>query len=200
MKKNLNSEIDGIDIRTVSPQEFQRLCRSFIINVAHRAGIGLVECEDVYQEIMVKLFLKDGFRNFNPARRLTAYLATVVRRTAYDMFARTACFSFMEPEVMELVCDEAYSSSPAQERAERAEYARELLGRGIEILRTRMRETRQIDALVMRELEGKTTEETARLLGESVDYIHLACYRCKAKLRGIITELKREEETRKFCA
>lgn len=48
MKKNLNSEIDGIDIRTVSPQEFQRLCRSFIINVAHRAGIGLVECEDVY--------------------------------------------------------------------------------------------------------------------------------------------------------
>lgn len=200
MPANKYPEIDAIDLKTISPEEFQRLCKSFIISLAHRRGLDFGECEDVFQEIMVKLFLKDALRNYNPERRLTAYLATIVQREAKDRRDVLARISAMEPETLERVCDAEYQAESSMEARERAEYARVLIHRGLELLRGRIRESKQVDALVMHELEGKTTEETARRIGESVEYVYLACHRGRKRLAEIISKLIREGEKRKFCA
>ena len=193
MKQNTYSEIDAINLRTISPEAFERLCRPFIINVAHRTGLDLDECKDVYQKIMTDLFMNDSFRHFDPSKRLTAYLATVTRRMARKVFAKTArCFA-TEPNDLERVCDEAYSSSSGIDRTEQAEYARELIYRGLEILRGKVRTPKQVEALVLCELEEKSPEEAAQRIGESVGYIWVACHRCRKKLAEIIRCLNYEE-------
>lgn len=200
MKANTYPEIDAIDLKTVSPQEFQRLCRKFIIGVAHRTGLDFGECEDVFQGIMEKVFIRNAFKNFDPARRLTAYLATIVKRDAYERITVLAKVSAMEPNTLEQVCDAEYSTESSIEKKEQTEFARDIIHKGLEVLRRRIRNPKQVDALIMREIEGKNTEETARLLGESVHYVHLACHRCRERLAEIISKLMREEEGRKFCA
>lgn len=200
MPANKYPEIDAIDLKTISPEEFQRLCKSFIISLARRRGLDFGECEDIFQEIMVKVFMKNAFRTFNSDRRLTAYLATIVRREATERIDSLARISAMEPETLEKVCDAEYPAESPMEAKEHAEYARHLVRRGLEVLRGRIREPKQVDALVMHELEGKTTEETARRIGESVEYVHLACHRSRKRLAKIISELLREEDKGKFCA
>jgi DNA-directed RNA polymerase specialized sigma24 family protein len=144
--------------------------------------------------------MKDAFRNFNSERRLTAYLATIVQREAKDRRDVLARISAMEPESLERVCDAEYQAESSFEIQEHVEYARHLVRRGLEILRGRIREQKQVDALIMHELEEKNTEETARRNGESVEYVHLACHRGKKRLAEIILELIREEDKGKFCA
>ncbi len=193
MKQNTNSEIDTINLRTISPDGFERICRSFIINVAHRTGLDLDACKDVYQNIMTDLFMNDSFRHFNPSKRLTPYLATITRRMAHDVFTKTGrCFA-TDPNDLERVCDEAYSSSSGIDRMEQTEYARELVYRGLEILRRKVRTPKQVEALVLCELEEMSPEEAAQRIGESVGYIRVACHRCRKKLAEIVRCLIYEE-------
>ena len=200
MSANKYPEIDAINLKTISPEEFQRLCKSFIISLAHRRGLDFGECEDVFQEIMVKVFMKNAFRNFNPECRLTAYLATVVQREASERRTVLARISATDPETLTKMCDaECLAESPIKAK-KRIEYARDLVRRGLDVLRGRIREPKQVEALIMHDLEGKSTEETARRIGESVEYVHLACHRGRKRLAEIIPELIREEEDRKFCA
>jgi len=79
------------------------------------------------------------------------------------------------------------------ERQLQLEENRKLLHRALEILRGRLRNSTQVDALVLNALEDKPVAEVASILGMTPQQVSLACHRCKKMLKSIIISLKQQD-------
>ncbi len=186
--------IDLIDLNLVSAGEFDRLCHQFIVTNAHSTGLDLMECELVCNDILHKIFVQHSFGNFSSSRGgFRAYLASSARNLARNYIRRNRHYDFQPPEILEITSDSTCGDDSLERRLQ-AEENSELLHTAIGILRTRLRNPIQAEALVLNSLEEKPIPEVARLLDMTPQQVSLACCRCRKMLKGIIIELKEKQE------
>ena len=101
-------------------------------------------------------------------------------------------FVFQAEEELEQNIDST-GADTSLERQLQLEENRERLHRALEILRDRLRNSKQVDALVLNTLDDKSVAEVASILGMTPQQVSLACHRCKKMLKSIIISLKQQD-------
>ena len=143
-----------------------------------------VAAEDVAQDTMLKLWaVHDDLRNAEHARRL---VSTVARQIAIDFLRRRQRTSALVVPMDDCTTDGHDNDSP-QSRMETAEDER--------WLRQRMANlpTREMQVMEMRQTEGKTNDEIARIMGITPASVATML---SAARRKIFEELKKRNERR----
>ena len=216
----VDDSIDLIDLNTITVGEFDRLCHPFIFIAARKTGLNAIDCDAVCNDILIKIFVQHKLATFDSAiSSLKSYLYKMARNTALNYIrrdyyqhtvktkadnsnaskdgkavskVRSKRFIYQTDKELEQNSDSTVADT-SLERQLQLEENSELLHRALDILRDRLRNSTQVDALVLNALDEKPVAEVARILCMTPQQVSLACHRCKKMLKSIIIGLKQQD-------
>ncbi|MGQ9470148.1 MAG: RNA polymerase sigma factor [Candidatus Aminicenantales bacterium] len=149
-----------------------------IFNMAYQFCGRREEAEDLTQEIFMKIYL--SLSKFNPNKNLTAWVLTLAKNHLIDTYRKTK-----QERQQRQDFDENFQPGlePGPEDKLMTEADRRLLWHGLDKLPA---ETRL--AIILREIQGKSYEETADILGIPVGTVKSRINRGKLQLAQILRQ------------
>lgn len=136
------------------------------------------EAEDLTQEIFLKIYT--SLAKFDPEKNLTAWVLTLAKNHLIDTYRKTKQERSQRQNFDEYVQPDL---EPGPEERLMAEADRRLLWQGLDKLPA---ETRL--AVILREIQGKSYEETAEILGVPVGTVKSRVSRGKLQLAQILRQ------------
>jgi RNA polymerase sigma-70 factor (ECF subfamily) len=162
--------------RLGDPAAFERLMlrhERLVLVTALRLTGNMPDAQDVSQEVFLKLYR--NLRKVDGAGSIAGWLYRVTVNACRDLQRRK------RPEVpVEFVEDLAAGGMDPQQAATEAERRRVLE------MSLRMLPEKERAALVLRDLEGLSTEEVARALGSSQATVRSQISKARVKVRGFV--------------
>ncbi|HEV3197361.1 MAG TPA: sigma-70 family RNA polymerase sigma factor [Bryobacteraceae bacterium] len=155
---------------------FEQLMRQYermVLVTALRLMGSIADAQDVSQEVFLKLYRNLG--KVESSGAFPGWLYRVTVNTCHDLRRRRPASASME-DAPEMVCGEA---DPQQQTV--AEERRRVLHLSLRMLSEKERE-----ALVLRDLEGLSTDEVARLLGSSEATVRSQISKARVKVKGFV--------------
>jgi RNA polymerase sigma-70 factor (ECF subfamily) len=167
-------------------QAFEELVlrhRQKVVAVAQRITNSREDAEDVAQESFHKAFLHlDGFQEKS---RFSTWLTRIAMNEAFMLLRRTRGIVEVLPENpddgmrsnWEAFVDRSPNPEESYLRRERTEFLTEAINR----LGSKVRTT-----MLLRDMEGRSVEETARILGASIAAVKARVFQGRRKLRRTV--------------
>ena len=158
--------------------------QSKVLRILGFLGVPAQDCEDVAQEVFVRVFRH--LKGFRTGQSFGAWIYRVTVNAAHDYRTRRGRRAAGETgwqDGLEAAPDER--PGPAESARERE--LREALGQALETLTERER-----SVFVLRELEGLETAEVARSLGISAITVRRHLFRARRRLRTILADLEKK--------
>jgi RNA polymerase sigma-70 factor (ECF subfamily) len=167
-------------------QAFEELVLRYerrVLAVAQRITDNREDAEDVAQESFCKAFLHLG--NFQEKSRFSTWLTRIAMNEAFMLLRRRQRVFEALPEspdddpksASEAFVDQSPSPEESCLRRERTEH----LAKAINCLGPKIRTT-----IVLRDMEERSLEETAQILGASISAVKARVFQGRRKLRGTV--------------
>ena len=167
-------------------QAFEELVlrhRQRVLAVAQRITKNQEDAEDVAQEGFHKAFQHLGA--FQERSRFSTWLTRIVMNEAYMLLRRRRRVLEVLPEgpddAPESVSPEFVDERPSPEESCWRRERKELLSKAVNRLRPTIRK-----AILLRDFEERSVEETAQILGTSVSAVKARLFYARRKLRGTV--------------
>lgn len=171
-------------------REFCARYSDLIRGFAQRQGVRGVDCDDVLQDVLVKLTRSMPSFRFDPSKgKFRSYLKTVVLRCIFDIsFQKRGAqpVGDVEREVCAAARDEAVES------AWEIEWRRYHLRRAMRIVETEFN-ARDVAAFRAYGIDGQNVETVAKASSMSTDQVYQAKSRILKRLCGLVDQQIREE-------
>jgi len=152
-----------------------------IFNMSYQFAGSYQEAEDLTQDIFVKL--QHSLSKYDFGKNFTAWFLTLAKNHLIDEYRRTKWEKKQRDDFDEHVRTEASADDPEHGLAE--EENRALLWSGLNDLPNDMRM-----AVILKEIQGKTYEETAEILGLPVGTVKSRINRGRLQLAKILRDRK----------
>jgi RNA polymerase sigma-70 factor (ECF subfamily) len=154
-----------------------------VFSVAQRITNNREDAEDVVQETFQKVFLH--LSNFQEKSRFSTWLTRIAMNEAFMLLRRKRAVFEVLPDstddsmkpTSEVFVDQGPNPEESCLRSERAQ----LLTQAINRLAPRVR-----TAIVLRDIEEKSVEETAHILGTTISAVKARVFQGRRKLRGAV--------------
>ena len=160
---------------------------ALIRDYGRRRGLQASDCDDLLQNVLLSLTRAVGGFVYDPAKgRLRSYLKTITRRAIVRIARQTP-----EPQ-RQLDPDEVQDQRPDEEDAWEQAWRQHHVRRALERVEHEVNE-RTLAAFNLFVLEGRSADETAELLGISVDVVYQAKSRLLKRLSDVVADQVREE-------
>jgi RNA polymerase sigma-70 factor, ECF subfamily len=163
-----------------------------VFSVAQRITKNREDAEDVVQETFRKVFLH--LAEFQEKSQFSTWLIRIAMNEAFMLVRRRRGIVEALPENIDdgvkSFTDPFVDQSPSPEEACWRREREELLARAINRLGPRIRKT-----IMLREIEERSAEETAALLGSSISAVKARVFQGRRKLRRMVNGLVAREST-----
>jgi RNA polymerase sigma factor (sigma-70 family) len=151
--------------------------------MAQRITRNREDAEDVVQESYYKAFRH--LANFEEKSRFSSWLTRIVMNEAYMLLRRRRRVMEVLPDnpedAMEFAPDPFVDRSPSPEESCWRRERKELLTKAVNRLRPKNRK-----AILLRDFEERSVEETARILGTSIGVVKARLFHARRKLRRTV--------------
>ena len=182
-----NEQCDGALVTATKggdTQAFEELIlrhRQRVLILAQRITKNQEDAEDVVQESFHKAFLHLGA--FQERSRFSTWLTRIVMNEAYMLLRRRQKVWEVLPEGSDdqSVSPEFLDQRPSPEESCWRREQKELLGKAVNRLGPKIRE-----AILLRDFEERSVEETARILGTTVSAVKARLFHARRKLRRTV--------------
>jgi RNA polymerase sigma-70 factor (ECF subfamily) len=154
-----------------------------VFNMAYQFSGSRQEAEDMTQEIFLKLY--GSLAKFDFQRNFTAWLLTLAKNHLIDEYRKTKWERTQRDEFDERVLPQASVSGPEESLARKE--IRALIWEGLNHLSSEMRM-----AVILRDLQGRTYEEMAEILGLPLGTVKSRVNRARIALVEVLKEKKGE--------
>jgi RNA polymerase sigma-70 factor, ECF subfamily len=182
-------ESDGALVEATKSGEalaFEELVRRYktrVFAIAKRITNSHEDAEDVVQESFHKAFLH--LHDFQEKSRFSTWLTRIAMNEAFMVLRRRRGISEVLPEIGEdgasSVSEAFVDQSPNPEETCWRRERTELLTEAINRLSPKVRRT-----IMLREIEERSVEETAKILGTSIGTVKSRVFQGRQKLRGTV--------------
>src|SRR5271155_755569 len=166
-----------------------------VLAVAQRITNNREDAEDVTQESLHKAFLHLG--DFRERSRFSTWLTRIVMNEAYMLLRRRRRVLEVLPEgpddAPESVSPEFVDERPSPEESCWRRERKELLSKAVNRLRPTIRK-----AILLRDFEERSVEETAQILGTSVSAVKARLFYARRKLRRTVSPALLRDFTHSF--
>jgi RNA polymerase sigma-70 factor (ECF subfamily) len=152
-----------------------------VLTVAQRITNNWEDAEDVAQESFHKAFLHIGA--FQEKSRFSTWLTRIAMNEAFMLLRRRRrIFEVLPESPEETPASEAFvDQSPSPEESCWRRERRKLLTNAINRLRPAVRK-----AILLRDIEERSTDETAQILGTSISAVKARVFQGRRNLRGTL--------------
>jgi RNA polymerase sigma-70 factor (ECF subfamily) len=170
--------------------EFHRQYAGLITRVAARRGLQPADCEDVVQNVLVRLTKTMPDFRYDPERgRFRGYLKTVVLRVIVDRFRQNRA----PASVSTLQEDGAWAAvDPELDRLWEEEWRTHHVDRAMRRIEAEFSERDRL-AFAQYAIEGRSADFTAAATGLSIDQVYQAKSRILRRLGELVAEQIEEE-------
>ena len=164
-------------------EELVRRYKSRVFAIAKRITSSHEDAEDVVQESFHKAFLH--LHDFQEKSRFSTWLTRIAMNEAFMVLRRRRGIPEVLPEIGEdgasSVSEAFVDQSPSPEETCWRRERTELLTQAINRLSPKVRRT-----IMLREIEERSVEETAKILGTSIGTVKSRVFQGRQKLRGTV--------------
>jgi RNA polymerase sigma-70 factor (ECF subfamily) len=154
-----------------------------VFNMAYQFSGSRQEAEDMTQEIFFKLY--GSLAKFDFEKNFTAWLLTLAKNHLIDEYRRTKWERTQRDDFDERVLPQA--SIPGPEESLARKETRALIWEGLNRLSSEMRM-----AVILRDLQGRSYEEMAEILGLPLGTVKSRVNRARIALAEVLKEKKGE--------
>jgi RNA polymerase sigma-70 factor (ECF subfamily) len=154
-----------------------------VFNMAYQFCGSRQEAEDLTQEIFLKLY--NSLAKFDFKRNFTAWLLTLTKNHLIDEYRRTKWEKTQRDEFDERVLSQASLAGPEETLVQKE--TRTLIWGGLNRLSSDMRM-----AVILRDLQGRSYEEMAEILGLPLGTVKSRVNRARIALAEVLKESKGE--------
>jgi RNA polymerase sigma-70 factor (ECF subfamily) len=154
-----------------------------VFNMAYQFCGSRQEAEDLTQEIFLKLY--NSLAKFDFKRNFTAWLLTLTKNYLIDEYRRTKWEKTQRDEFDERVLSQASLAGPEETLVQKE--TRTLIWGGLNRLSSDMRM-----AVILRDLQGRSYEEMAEILGLPLGTVKSRVNRARIALAEVLKESKGE--------
>jgi RNA polymerase sigma factor (sigma-70 family) len=170
--------------------EFCHRYGDLIRGFAHRQGLQPSDCDDIIQDVMVKLVQAMPGFEYDPAKgRFRSYLKTIVLRSVYQRFSQKKGVHAVED--IEAAVDAAGSDRTVEEVWE-TEWRRYHLRQAMKSVEVEF-SGKDLAAFQAYAVDGKDPQVTAGSLGVTTNQVYQAKSRILKRLGDLIADQVREE-------
>lgn len=155
-----------------------------VLNLVHQYVSDRSECEDVAQDVFVKVYRK--LELFKGQSSFYTWLYRIAVNTATDHLKRRRRDTAVSLESLPPVFEEAESSGPAPEKAMIDEEFRKRIGEAVETLPEPYK-----TVLILREFEECSYDQIAKILECSMGTVESRLFRARQRLREKLTSYLR---------
>ena len=152
-----------------------------IFNMSYQFAGSFQEAEDLTQDIFIKLH--HALSKYDFGKNFTAWFLTLAKNQLIDEYRRTKWEKRQRDDFDEQIASAAAADDP--EHGLVGEESRRMLWRGLNHLPNDMRM-----ALILKEIQGKTYEEVAEILGLPVGTVKSRINRGRLQLAKILKDRK----------
>ena len=174
----------------VSWQEFYETYRPLVLHCAHRKRLSENDCEELLQNVMLKVFQARQTFRYDPTRGLFRnWLGRLIRNAMLDLFRQRKPYVELEKLPAETIgaTDDQFQTDWE------TEWRHHILSQAMTLLRRRV-EPDTFQAFELVALQCQKAAKVATFLNCSVQRIYDAKFRCIAQLRTIVEELDPEDK------
>jgi RNA polymerase sigma-70 factor (ECF subfamily) len=154
-----------------------------VFNMAYQFCGSRQEAEDMTQEIFLKLY--GSLAKFDFQKNFTAWLLTLAKNHLIDEYRKTKWEKTQRDEFDERVLPQASISGPEESLVQKE--TRALIWEGLNRLSSEMRM-----AVILRDLQGRSYEEMAEILGLPLGTVKSRVNRARIALAEVLKEKKGE--------
>ncbi len=176
------------EIKKGSGDAFRTLVERYqdrVLNLVHQYVSDRSDCEDIAQEVFVKVHRKlDSFRSQSS---FYTWLYRIAVNTATDHLKRRRRDPSVSLESLPPVFEEAESAGPAPDKSLMDEEFRERIASAVETLPEPYK-----TVLILREFEDRTYEQMAEILECSLGTVESRLFRARQRLRDKLTAYLRQ--------
>lgn len=177
-----------LEIKRGCTDSFRTLVERYqdrVLNLVRQYLSDRADCEDVAQEVFVKVYRK--LDSFKGQSSFYTWLYRIAVNTATDCLKRRRRDPSVSLESLPPVFDEAVSNDPAPEKSMMDQELRSRLAEAVESLPEPFK-----SVLVLREFEDCSYEQMAEILGCSMGTIESRLFRARQRLREKLTSYLRQ--------
>jgi RNA polymerase sigma-70 factor (ECF subfamily) len=152
-----------------------------VFNMAYQFCGSREEAEDVTQDVFLKLY--NSLSKFDFQRNFTAWLLTLTKNYLIDEYRRTKWERTQRDEFDERVLSQAAQAGPEESFVQKE--TRAVIWEGLNRLSSEMRM-----AVILRDLQGRSYEEMAEILGLPLGTVKSRVNRARIALAEVLREKK----------